>query len=104
MVLFDLFISPTSICIFRLFEEKNLPISWKSVEKEINLNSYICLLLTLLIIFLSKLNYEFVEASFKAQLNKLKVIFILTAILLIPFFSFTTLNLMVMKIIGIAMF
>ena len=37
---------------FRLFEEKNLPISWKSVEKEINLNSYILfLLLTLLIIF-----------------------------------------------------
>ena len=75
---------------YRLASEKSLSISWKNIENQKTLDDYLYVLLIIIfIIFLSKLNYNFVESKFYTLSNNSKVFILLLSVFSFVFYFYT---------------
>ncbi len=79
------------LVFFRIFNERNLPISWRNSDNQRDISDYFLLILVIsLIIYLSKLNYELIEKNFIKSYDKMKSYSLLFSVIIVVIFSVTT--------------
>ena len=75
---------------YRLLNEKSLSVSWKNIENQKTLDDFLyAFLIFVFILFLSKLNYIFVESKFYTLSNNFKAVTLIFSVFCFVFYFYT---------------